>query len=1195
MKILIFTDSRGQHKPAGSSHLIFGERLHEEYPEHEIDLILCPMKWTTTLDFLAFCRDNSPEQYDWIILYTGIVDWSPRPQKSAMHDLYNNANESNRENLRSNTNIYKEKIVNNKKNAFDSCFSEAKMLAHLNSTTGCIYEGQETINMYSVEMAKSNLGPILRDMKNLIFINSNRILPDWEGDYKRGRPRNMDLTHSLCDVISDQIPPEKLIDLRNWQRNEIQKFTCDNMHLTKAGSDWIYSQIISKLALEPKKGCHQMEVNFKHAATASISQLVNFGKIDRYVGGTKKKFMSWYPSIKHLATLIIGFRANSSSPHRLTNLEFLLKWIEHHYEDMFDVLIVEQDETPRIGDEFFKQHPTVRYEFIYNPNDYNRGWGYNVAVENYCNQSNVVVLMDTDVLPGNNFVGDIRDCHIGKFDVISPYQNVYYTSAEEAGEIFSSMSISHLHNQGSIKNPVTITGGIVIFKKQTFLDLKGFEQYIGYGCEDRALDAMITSLLSPERIKISPVAAIHLFHPSDAAARANFNNIYSHLTENYQCTYDPTLAATEYIHKNCIHASTTEMQYLLLEKHYSFADPDLYRYHGFMTVNGRTNGAKATSRSQLLPTELSNELNVSLNTCPPFIASINEAIKKHHIATATRLCRYASRYYPINSEMQPLVRLKKSEISIIGSVRDKTTCTQNSLPNFDAVNTQGKRTKTLVIMGNGPSLRHIDFNILKDVDTFGLNSAYRFYEELDFYPTYFGCFDNLVTTNHKESFQNLISDLNIPIKRFFFIQDFKDPLNRLTRIKFNNKILAEWKKRTGVSKSMDDYWIYENSGASATHAGIAMGYKKIILIGVDCSYVQIVEGAEQYGDKSNELIITTTPPENPNYWRNDYQVQGDVYHVPDAQKFQKPEWERLAANLFLDPDAADVDVYNCSPTTTLDCFEKANLADVLDINPQRLIDATTFLIKSFGRKNDIINLVRSIRSLYRNASIIVLDDSQKIDATAIGSIEDCGCKIILTKEFDIGLSEGRNRLVRNCPTKYMVLLDEDFVFSEHTDITRALKILATSSIDIVGGSVFDIGPDAAPHNQPRQFSGNIEITSDGTLAITPSESEPRYSDEGFLLTDLVLNFFVAKTESILKTLWDPDLKLAEHLDFFIRAKEANLNITYLKSMQVKHVQNYSASSHDYMEHRNRAREFNTLFKAKHEIKAIIKHGKMING
>lgn len=938
-----------------------------------------------------------------------------------------------------------------------------------------------------------------------------------------------------------------------------------------------------------------MKNTFNLINTKDMSQLVNFGKLDRYIGNTKIKLISQYSATKHLATLIIGFRANSECPHRLINLEFLLKWIDYHYEDMFDVLIVEQDEIPRIGDEFLKQHPNVRHEFIYNPNAYNRGWGYNVAVEHYCSQSDVVVFMDTDVLPGNNFVGDICDCHIGKFDVISPYQNVYYTSPEEAGEIFSSMSISHLQNQGNIKNPVTITGGIVIFNKQTFLDLKGFEQYTGYGCEDRALDAMIISLLPPERIKISPVAAVHLFHPGDAAAKANFKNIYSHLTENYQCIYDPTLTAAEYIHKSCTHASTSKIQHLLLEKHYSFADQNLYRHRGFMTVNGRVDGAKATSISQLLPAELISELEASLKTTPPFIASINKAIKNNHIATATRLCRNATYYYPANSEMQSLIRLKESEISTTGAVCDKTSCTQSLSPKIGATNPPGKQSKTLVIMGNGPSLRHIDFNILKDVDTFGLNSAYRFYEELDFYPTYFGCFDNLVTTNHRESFQNLVSDPSIPIKRFFFIQDFEDPLNRLTRVKFNNKILAEWKKRTGVAKSMDDYWIYENSGASATHAGIAMGYKKIILIGVDCSYVQIVEGADQYGDKSNELIITTTPKTNPNYWRNDYQIKGDVYHVPDAQKFQKPEWERLAANLFLDPDAADVDVYNCSPTTTLDCYEKANLADVLDINPLRLLDATTFLIKSFGRTKDITNLVSSIRSIFRNASIIVLDDSHKLDATAIKSIEDCGCKVILTEEFDIGLSEGRNRLVRSCPTKYMVLLDEDFVFSEHTDITRALKILATSSIDIVGGSVFDIGPNAAPHNQPRQFNGNIEITNDGTLAITPSESTPRYSDEGFLLTDLVLNFFVAKTESILKVLWDPDLKLAEHLDFFIRAKKSNLNITYLKSMQVKHVQDYSSSSHEYMDYRNRAKEFNAIFKEKHGIKNITNHGKSING
>ena len=63
-------------------------------------------------------------------------------------------------------------------------------------------------------------------------------------------------------------------------------------------------------------------------------------------------------------------------------------------------------------------------------------------------------------------------------------------------------------------------------------------------------------------------------------------------------------------------------------------------------------------------------------------------------------------------------------------------------------------------MGNGPSLAEVDFDMLKGFDTFGLNSAYRAYERLNWWPTYHGCFDYIVTDNHTEAFQNLINSVN---------------------------------------------------------------------------------------------------------------------------------------------------------------------------------------------------------------------------------------------------------------------------------------------------------------------------------------------------------------------------------------------------------------------------------------------------
>lgn len=101
-RVLIFTDSRGQHKPAGTTHDVFAERLAKD-PRLDVDMFLCPMKWTTTLDFLEQFPPERLAQYDHVILYTGIVEWSPRPAMSARADLYDNQSPANTENLGLNT------------------------------------------------------------------------------------------------------------------------------------------------------------------------------------------------------------------------------------------------------------------------------------------------------------------------------------------------------------------------------------------------------------------------------------------------------------------------------------------------------------------------------------------------------------------------------------------------------------------------------------------------------------------------------------------------------------------------------------------------------------------------------------------------------------------------------------------------------------------------------------------------------------------------------------------------------------------------------------------------------------------------------------------------------------------------------------------------------------------------------------
>jgi hypothetical protein len=234
----------------------------------------------------------------------------------------------------------------------------------------------------------------------------------------------------------------------------------------------------------------------------------------------------------------------------------------------------------------------------------------------------------------------------------------------------------------------------------------------------------------------------------------------------------------------------------------------------------------------------------------------------------------------------------------------------------------------LFVMGNGSSLKEIMDNpeylkILKENDTFGLNSAYRAYEKYNFYPTYFGCFDYLVNESHKTSFENLVLTNN-PIKEFYFIgspnkkQDlFCKEVRKNKRFKIFNFINVDVEKYKGMSIDFDNYYNIGSSGANAVQVGIIMGYKKIILLGCDCNYVERVTGAVSYDNKEEyKLELTENLSVNPNYWFPEYQIKGDRFNLPGTDRWQMGSWKNLSSHC-----PKDVKILNCSRISQIPYFE----------------------------------------------------------------------------------------------------------------------------------------------------------------------------------------------------------------------------------------------------------------------------------
>lgn len=817
-RILIFTDSRGQHKPAGQNHDIFAERLAKDN-RLDVDMYLCPMKWTTTLDFLERFSPEQLQQYDAVFLYTGIVEWSPRPARSAQNDLYDNKISANESAFGENTLDYARKIINNKKNIFDQVFGESEMAQHLSSSSSVMYEGEKTNNMYNLEMAHQ-LIERLKGITNLVFISANKFISGWEGDFKRGRPRNISMTHSYSDVFATELKAsgKKVIDLRDWREDDIKKYTCDNIHLTRDGSDYIYGKIMDHLGLEES---HLQPTN---EFSPPDHKFEGFPKIER-IGSAKHDAVkkSAGTTDEYLATLIIGVRHNPDNPKRLENLKFLLRWIDFYYEELFDVLIIEQDSESHISLEKLGAKQYVRHEFIYNPSEYNRGWCYNVAVKHFCEDAKVVALMDVDVLTGANFLRDIMDCH-SRIDVSSPYMNIYYTDEDEAKRVMDSMSLSHLNDEQSIKNPVTISGGVVIWNRSSYLASKGYEQYVGYSSEDRAMDVTIFNHIEKDRIRIAPQTYVHLYHDKDANERIRFKEIYGHLTTEYKCQYDPNLGPFDFIHTNCEHVSKEKTLELMLARTKDFGDPELYRSGDPLTVNGLRAASPSVHPSK----------NIIL---PPDFAGFDgykerEVYKNVPDPDRSELAQFHNRYL-------------------------------------------GQRC---FVIGNGPSLNKHDLSLLENEYAFGVNSFYYKTRETGYRPNFYVVEDSSVMKENIEE----IRAYDAPFKFFPTIYKSLHPKKANTFFfEMNRGFYEKTSPNYAVPRFSTDATDVLYCGQSVTYINLQlayfMGFTEVYLIGMDFDYV-IPESHKRTGD----VLLSDT--DDPNHFHKDYFGAGKSWKDPKLER-----------------------------------------------------------------------------------------------------------------------------------------------------------------------------------------------------------------------------------------------------------------------------------------------------------------------
>ncbi|XP_037629966.1 beta-1,4 N-acetylgalactosaminyltransferase 1a [Sebastes umbrosus] len=185
----------------------------------------------------------------------------------------------------------------------------------------------------------------------------------------------------------------------------------------------------------------------------------------------------------------------------------------------------------------------------------------------------------------------------------------------------------------------------------------------------------------------------------------------------------------------------------------------------------------------------------------------------------------------------------------------------------------------------------------------------------------------------------------------------------------------------------------------------------------------------------------------------------------------------------------------------------------------------TFATKTFLRYDKLKDLIDSIRQYYPTVTIVIADDNEHPQPLTGPHIEH------YIMPFGKGWFAGRNLAVSQVTTKYVLWVDDDFIFTANTKVEKMVDILEKTTLDLVGGAVREVTGYTATY---RHTISVEEGTEEGDCLHI--RNGYHHVIEGFpdcVVADAVINFFMGRTDKVQQAGFNPRLARHGHLEFFI--------------------------------------------------------------
>lgn len=215
-----------------------------------------------------------------------------------------------------------------------------------------------------------------------------------------------------------------------------------------------------------------------------------------------------------------------------------------------------------------------------------------------------------------------------------------------------------------------------------------------------------------------------------------------------------------------------------------------------------------------------------------------------------------------------------------------------------------------------------------------------------------------------------------------------------------------------------------------------------------------------------------------------------------------------------------------------------------------LMQCVTVVTKTARRPLFVIRLARVLRELLHiDLPMIVIDDGPSGYSTEIMNeiSKFPNLKYVIVDSPDVGIAEGRNMGLQMVATKYFLILDDDIVVTNRTNIWKLVEILDTTDATLVGGRL-STGSSFAGFLRIYKYKRIPTLFHAVGSCMAAHKSIPGFPD--CVRCDITTNIFLAKTQDAIDAGgWSRELKISEHKDFFLRLKAMGRKVVYCPAFQ----------------------------------------------